>query len=148
MNISPGSRVTLHFALRLADGTTIESSFDGEPLSFGMGDGTLDEGLELALYGLRTGDRQTLTLTPGQAFGQRDAAAVRQVPRSAFPSDMVPEKGQIIGFGGASGDEAAGAVLDVGPEQVTVDFNHPLAGREFIFEVQVLAVQNPCVDQD
>ena len=69
MQITVGSRVTLHFALRLSDGWVAESSFDGEPVSFVMGDGTLDKGLELALYGLKTGDRQTLTLMPGQAFG-------------------------------------------------------------------------------
>lgn len=148
MTISPGSRVTLHFAIRLTDGMTVESSFDDEPLSFAIGDGTLDEGLELALYGLTAGTRQTLTLVPGQAFGRRDPSAVRQVARSAFPADMALEKGQIIGFGGPGEQEAAGAVLDVGPEQVTVDFNHPLAGREIVFEVHVLAVENPFTDQD
>ncbi|HHJ15924.1 MAG TPA: peptidylprolyl isomerase [Gammaproteobacteria bacterium] len=148
MQITFGSRVTLHFALRLADGMTAESSFDDEPLSFVLGDGTLDKGLELALVGLVSGDRQTLTLMPGQAFGMRDEAALQRVPRAHFPDDMSLEKGRIIGFTGADGEELAGAILEVDADYVKVDFNHPLAGREIEFEVHVLAVEDPPPGQD
>jgi FKBP-type peptidyl-prolyl cis-trans isomerase SlpA len=147
MQISPGSRVTLHFALQLADGTPVDSSFDGEPVSFVLGDGTLDHGLELALYGLPAGARQTLTLMPGQAFGQRDESAIQWLPRASFPDDMSLAPGQIIGFTGAGDEPLGGAVLEVGPEQVKVDFNHPLAGRQIIFEVHILAVENPSAIQ-
>jgi FKBP-type peptidyl-prolyl cis-trans isomerase SlpA len=143
MQISPGSRVTLHFSLRLSDGMLVESSFDDEPLTFVMGDGSLDHGLEVALYGLAPGARQTLTLMPGQAFGQRDEAAVQLVPRHSFPDDMQLEPGQIIAFSGTDGEPLPGALLEIGPDKVQVDFNHPLAGREIIFEVHVLAVENP-----
>lgn len=148
MQISPGSRVTLHFSLRLSDGMLVESSFDDEPLSFVMGDGSLDHGLEVALYGLTPGARQTLTLMPGQAFGQRDETAVQAVPRHSFPDEMQLEPGQIIAFSGADGEPLPGAVLEIGPDKVQVDFNHPLAGREIIFEVQVLSVENPSGDGD
>ncbi len=148
MQISPGSVVTMHFALRLADGMSVDSSFDDEPLTFTLGDGSLDHGLELALYGLRANDRQTLRLMPGQAFGRRDAAAVQQVPRDSFPDDMPLAAGQIIGFTGADNEPLPGAVLEVGDAQVTVDFNHPLAEREIVFEVHILAVENPCAEQD
>lgn len=148
MQISPGSRVTLHFSLQLADGMPVESSFDDEPVTFVLGDGTLDHGLELALYGLRPNARQRLTLMPGQAFGQRDEAAVKMLPRASFPDDISLEPGQIIGFTGANDEPLAGAVLEVGPEEVKMDFNHPLAGREIIFEVHVLAVENPSEGQD
>ncbi len=148
MQISPGSQVTLHFSLRLADGLLVESSFDDHPLTFRLGDGTLDHGLELALYGLRAQERQTLTLMPGQAFGQRDETAVQRLPRADFPADMVLETGQIIAFSGADGETVPGAVVALGDDQVTVDFNHPLAGREIVFEVEILAVENPAAEQD
>lgn len=141
--ITIGSQTTLHFSIRLADGTPVDSSFGAEPLSFVIGDGTLDKGLELALIGLRPGDHQTLTLMPGQAFGQRDPAALRHLPRSAFPADREPEVGQIIGFTTADGEEVAGAVVDMDQDGLEVDFNHPLAGREIVFEVEVLSVDNP-----
>jgi FKBP-type peptidyl-prolyl cis-trans isomerase SlpA len=133
----------MHFSLALTDGTPVECSFDNEPLTFVMGDGTLDTGLELALMGLRPGDRQTLTLMPGQAFGNRDAAAIQQLPLELFPAGIEPEPGQIIAFAGETGEAMPGAVLSVAGDQVEVDFNHPLAGREIRFEVHILRVENP-----
>ena len=143
MQITIGSRVTMHFSLKLSDGMLVESSFDDQPLSFVVGDGTLDRGLELALIGLREGDHQVLTLMPGQAFGARDQAAVQLVETSRFPADMQLEPGQIVGFSGPDGEEIAGAVLEVQDQQVQVDFNHPLAGREIVFETRILEVTNP-----
>ena len=143
MQITIGSRVTMHFSLKLSDGMLVESSFDDQPLSFVVGDGTLDRGLELALIGLREGEYQVLTLMPGQAFGARDEAAVQHVEKSRFPVDMQLEPGQIVGFSGPDGEEIAGAVLEVQDQHVKVDFNHPLAGREIVFETRIIEVTNP-----
>ena len=147
MQITIGSKVTMHYALRLADGMVVDSSFDEEPVSFVVGDGSLDQGLELALIGLKAGDHQTLTLMPGQAFGARDDAALQWLDRDQFPPDMALEEGQIIGFTGQAGEDVAGAVLEIENQRVRVDFNHPLAGREIEFEVEILSVENP-TDQD
>jgi FKBP-type peptidyl-prolyl cis-trans isomerase SlpA len=141
MQITIGSKVTLHFALRLADGTVADSSFDNEPVSFVVGDGALDKGLELALIGLGAGDRQTLTLMPGQAFGEREDAALQWVARDQFPPDMALQEGQIIGFTGRAGEDVAGAVIEIQQQRVRMDFNHPLAGREIEFEVEILSVE-------
>ena len=143
MQITIGSRVTMHFSLKLSDGMLVESSFDDQPLSFVVGDGTLDKGLELALIGLREGDHQVLTLMPGQAFGMRDETAVQRVEKSRFPADMQLEPGQIVGFSGPDGQELAGAVLELQDQHVKVDFNHPLAGREIVFETRIIEVTNP-----
>ena len=143
MQISIGSSVTMHFSIRLKDGMVVENSFDNEPINFVVGDGSLDKGLELALIGLRPGDRQTLTLMPGQAFGLRDESALQLIPRDQFPQEIDLKAGQIIGFSGNHGEELAGAVVEVLDQQVRVDFNHPLAGREIEFEVQIIDVVTP-----
>ena len=148
VQITIGSRVTMHFSLKLSDGMLVESSFDDQPLSFVVGDGTLDRGLELALIGLREGERQALTLMPGQAFGMRDEEAIQLVDKSRFPADMRLEPGQIVGFSGPDGEELAGAVLEVHDQQVKVDFNHPLAGREIVFESLIVEVTNPPSEAD
>ena len=140
--IAPASRVTLHFSLALIDGTEALSTFGEEPFSFVMGDGSLPEGLELALYGLRQGDEQTLQLTPEQAYGRHDDALVRQMPRGDFPEDMEPAAGQVIHFTTPAGEETAGRILEAGPDRVRVDFNHPLAGQELVFRVLVLKVES------
>jgi FKBP-type peptidyl-prolyl cis-trans isomerase SlpA len=141
--IVPGSEVTLHFRMTLPDGTEALSTFGEEPLHFAMGDGTFKGGFELSLYGLKAGDTQTLTLDPEQAFGYHDPALVHDMPRSDFPADMALEEGQVIGFSTPSGDEAAGIVLEVGEQTVKVDFNHPMAGKDVIFHVEILEVGKP-----
>ncbi|NIR58100.1 MAG: FKBP-type peptidyl-prolyl cis-trans isomerase [Gammaproteobacteria bacterium] len=141
--VGPGSEVVLHLELRLEDGTVAESSFADEPVRVVLGDGTLIEGLERALYGLHAGDRQTLRIGPDEGFGRRDPAAIQPMPRSEFPADMALEPGLIIGFTTPAGDEVPGAIREVGEERVTVDFNHPLAGHEVTFEAEILEVIPP-----
>ena len=117
-----------------------ESTFGNEPLTFTLGDGVLDYGLELGLYGLERGDKQRLVLDPGQAFGQRDTERVHTLSRDAFAADLTLEPGVIIAFETAAGEELPGAVLEIDEQTVKVDFNHPLAGRTIIYEVEILDV--------
>jgi FKBP-type peptidyl-prolyl cis-trans isomerase SlpA len=80
---------------------------------------------------------------PGQAFGERDEAAIETLSRDRFPANIQLERGQILAFSGAEGQDIPGAILEVNADTVQVDFNHPLAGREIEFEVQILKVENP-----
>ena len=141
LTIGPGSEVLMHFTLSLADGTVADSTVEGEPLRFVMGDGSLIEGLELVLYGLKQGDRQCLSIEPRDAFGFPDADNIHTMPRSEFPEDIQLEVGQIIGFSTPSGEEVPGAIQEIKDEEVVVDFNHPLAGHEIIFDVEILEVK-------
>ena len=138
--ISPGSTVTLHLSLTLQDGTVAETTFDDEPLTLTMGDGSLAAGLELGLYGLRPGNIQRLELYPEQAFGLHDPEKVHQLPRADFDAKLVLEPGSIIGFDAPGGEELSGTILAVDDATVEVDFNHPLAGRVVIFDVEIIDV--------
>lgn len=142
-NVSPGSTVTLHLSLTLEDGTVAESTFDGEPFTFTMGEGVLAYGLELALYGLYPGDSQRIELTPEQTFGQRDPANIHRLPRTVFSADLQIEPGVIVGFESPNGDEVGGAVLALDAASVEVDFNHPLAGHVITFDVEIIGVIPP-----
>ena len=141
LTIGPGSEVLMHFTLSLPDGTVADSTREGEPLRFVMGDGTLIEGLELVLYGLKKGDRQCLSIEPRDAFGFPDEENIHTMPRSEFPADMQLEAGLIIGFTTPSGEEVPGAIQEVKDDEVVVDFNHPLAGNEIIFDVEILELK-------
>jgi FKBP-type peptidyl-prolyl cis-trans isomerase SlpA len=138
--IDIGSTVTLHIALTLEDGTVAESTFEDEPLTFAMGDGTLVHGLELALYGLRPGDTQRLALYPEQAFGPHHPERVHRLPRSGFSADIELTPGNIIAFDAPEGEEIAGTVLSLDDRTVEVDLNHPLAGCRIIFDVRIIDV--------
>jgi len=141
--IAPGSQITMHFSLILSDGTEAASTFGDEPTTFVMGEGALSEGLELCLYGLVAGDEQSLTLEPDQAFGPRDESKIHPMPRSNFDADMELEPGLVIGFTTPDGQELAGIVLEIQEQEVLIDFNHPLAGNEVVFKVEILAVEAP-----
>jgi len=142
--ITPHCRVTFHFSLATTDGVEIASTFgDDVPTTLTLGDGSLNEGLELALYGLTPGAEQTLTLTPDQAFGQRDEGKTRRLPVTDFPADMALEPGLVIAFETPGGEEVAGIVKELLEDEVEIDFNHPLAGRQVVFRVQILDVEPP-----
>ena len=134
----------MHFSIALEDGTVAESSReDKEPLEFVMGDGTMVQGLELALYGLAQGDKQTIKIGPETAFGYHDPDNVHVIAREEFPQNMQLTRGTIIEFNTPAGDEVPGTVLEANDTEVKVDFNHPLAGHEITFEVEVLSVESP-----
>ena len=146
--IQPGSKVTLHFTIRATDGTVMESSVNGEPETFVMGDGTLLEGFELALVSLKAGDRQTITLRPDQAYGARDPDAVTVLPRGHFPPELAIEPGAMVAFTTAEGREVPGRVLNIQGDVVEVDFNHPMAGQEVVLEVEILEVVDPVIEEE
>ncbi len=141
LTIGPGSEVLMHFTLSLTDGTVADSTREGEPLRFVMGDGSLIEGLELVLYGLKQGDLQCLSIEPRDAFGFPDEENIHTMPRSEFPADIQLEAGLIIGFTTPSGEEVPGAIQEIKDDEVVVDFNHPLAGHEIVFDVEILEVK-------
>jgi FKBP-type peptidyl-prolyl cis-trans isomerase SlpA len=138
-----GSTVLMHFTLSIEDGTVADTSREGEPLSFTMGDGTLIEGLELVLYGLKSGDKQCLRIGPRDAFGYPDEDNIHRMARSEFGPELSVEPGTIIGFETPGGDEIPGVIKDVEDDEVVVDFNHPLAGHEVTFDVEILDVTPP-----
>ncbi len=140
--IVPGSAVTLHFSLSLPDGTEAVSTFGEEPLRFRMGDRTFQPAMEMALYGLKAGDEQTVTLTPEQAYGDPEPGLVHRLPLSDF--DGLPlEPGQIMSFAVGEAGETMGVIRAVEGDEVVVDFNHPLAGHEVVFRVRILEVGLP-----
>lgn len=140
--INMHSLVLLHYSIALTNGTEIESSFDDEPMEVRMGHDDLTEGMELAIYGLKEGDSQTLTLTAEQGFGARDEDNIHPMPLSDFPEELKAETGMTYMFGTPEGDDIPGTVLAIHEEVAEVDFNHPLAGHELVFSVHILSVNN------
>jgi len=141
LTIGPDSEVTMHFTLALEDGTIADASVDGEPLIFNMGDGTMIEGLEMVLYGLKAGDKQSLSIEPRDTFGFPEDENIHTLARTEFSDDLKIEEGMIIGFSTPSGDEIPGAIMEIKDDEVKVDFNHPLAGHEVVFTVEIVDIK-------
>ena len=136
------SLVLMHYSIALTNGSVIESSFDDEPVKITMGHSDVTDGMELAIFGLKEGDTQTLTLTPEQGFGLRDDDNVHDMPLSDFPQDLPPEAGLSYSFESPEGDEIPGTVISLKDDTAEIDFNHPLAGQEIVFTVNIMAVNN------
>lgn len=143
LTIGSGCEVQMNFTLTLEDGTIADASEENEPLCFTMGDGTMIEGLELTLYGLKVGDRQCLSIDPREGFGFPDDENIHRMPRAEFASELPVEPGTIIGFSTPSGEEIPGAIKEIEGDEVIVDFNHPLAGHTITFEVEIVDIKLP-----
>jgi FKBP-type peptidyl-prolyl cis-trans isomerase SlpA len=141
--IAQGSQVALHFSVALENGIEIDNTRSyPEPVSLVIGDGNLLEGFERALLGLRAGDRRTVHLPPEDAFGPWNPDNVQLFDAVQFikAGDVIPEVGTMMEFQDKGGGTLAGVVKTVNEAQVEVDFNHPLAGRNVVFEVEIAKV--------
>ncbi|PKF61223.1 peptidylprolyl isomerase [Psychromonas sp. psych-6C06] len=139
--ITADSEVMMHFSIRLADGSAVDSSkVDNKPAKFVMGDGSLTPNFERCLLGLTEGQSETFTLAPEDAFGLPNPDNVHHLELSKFSADVPAEVGTIITFAQPDGSELPGVIREVIADSVTVDFNHPLAGQILTFEVDVLEV--------
>lgn len=141
LTIGPGCEVTMHFRLSLQDGTVADETEEGEPLTFTMGDGTLIQGLELALYGMKVSEKQSLSIDPRDAFGFPEEENVHSMPRSEFSAEMNIETGMIVAFSTPAGQEVPGTIKEITDDTVLVDFNHPLAGFEVTFDVEIIDIK-------
>ena len=140
LRIGPDKQVTLHFALKLDNGDVVDSTFDKKPATFKVGDGNLLPGFEQAIYGLKAGDKRSLSISPEQGFGQGNPQNIQSMPRSQF-QDMELSEGLLVIFNDAANAELPGVVKAFDDSQVTIDFNHPLAGKALSFDVEIIEVK-------
>jgi FKBP-type peptidyl-prolyl cis-trans isomerase SlpA len=140
--INMNSLVLMHYSIALTNGSIIESSYDDEPVEITMGRTDISEGMELAIFGLKEGDEQTITLTAEQGFGIRDEDNIHDMPLTDFPEDLPPAVGLSYSFESQEGEEIPGTVVSLKEDAVSIDFNHPLASQEIVFTVTILGVNN------
>ena len=138
--IGPGTTVSLTFTLKLADGEVIDSTGD-RPAEFEYGDGNLLPGFESAMLGLTEGAEQILVIDAEQGFGPVNPENIHVLKKSEFARELLLEPGLVVSFADQQQQgELPGVVKQVFDEAVEVDFNHPLAGKDLLFEVNILKV--------
>ena len=138
--VNRDSKVTVHYSLMLADGTPVDGTADGEPMEFSMGEGAMIPAFESIMLGMKTGDKQQVSLEPREAFGFPEPANKHWMEKSSFADDIELQEDLIIEFSTPAGDQVPGIILELVDDKVLVDFNHPLAGHEIIFSVQILSI--------
>lgn len=137
-----GNTVKIHYTGKLQDGTVFDSSRDREPLEFKVGEGKLISGFENAVDGMEEGEEKSVTLKPEEAYGQPREELVAEFNKSDFPDHINPQEGMMLQLKNENQQPMNVQVTDVSDEKVTLDGNHPLAGKDLTFDIELVEVQD------
>ncbi|HDT15062.1 MAG TPA: peptidylprolyl isomerase [Firmicutes bacterium] len=135
-----GDKVKVHYKGTLDDGSVFDSSEGKEPLEFEVGAGTIIPGFEKGVEGLEPGGKNTIKIAPEEAYGPVSPDAVIDIPRDKLPEGMEPKKEQTLEMQSADGRVIYAVLKDVAEDKITVDANHPLAGKELTFEIELVEI--------
>lgn len=135
-----GDTVRVNYTGKLADGTVFDSSAGREPLEFTVGAGQVIPGFDNAVLGMKVGEKKTVTIPVDEAYGPRRDEQIAEISREKLPSDMTPEVGQQLVMKQSDGREIVVVITKVSDETVTIDANHPLAGKDLTFEIELVKI--------
>jgi peptidylprolyl isomerase len=135
-----GDTVKIHYTGKLDDGTVFDSSEGREPLSFTIGNGQVIPGFEEAVVGMALEEKKNVTIPPEKAYGPRNEEMVINVPRKRVPPDINPETGQRLQMQGPNEQMIIVEITEVTDESITLDANPPLAGKDLIFDIELVEI--------
>ena len=138
--VKNGDTVKVHYHGRLSDGTTFDSSEGRSPLEFEVGSGSVIKGFDEGVVGMEQGEKKTIHIPADEAYGPTIPENVIEFPRSQFPPDMAPEVGMQLNLRSQDGQNIPVVIAEVKDEVVVLDANHPLAGKDLIFDVEVVEI--------
>lgn len=136
-----GDKVKVHYHGRLRNGETFDSSQGRDPLEFEVGAGQMIKGFDDGVKGMKVGDKKTVEIGPDDAYGQREEENLIEFPKDQFPPDMKPEPGMQLMLGNDQGQQFPVVVAEVKDDSVVLDANHPLAGQDLIFDIEMVDIQ-------
>ena len=136
--IQKGNKIKVHYTGTLDDGTVFDSSEGAEPLEFEVGSGQLISGFDAAVVGMNKGEEKTISLTPDQAYGVHNKELTKNIPRASLPKDREPQVGMILGLSTPDGQQFPARIITVTPTDITIDLNHPLAGKKLTFKIRIV----------
>jgi peptidylprolyl isomerase len=136
-----GDTVRVHYAGRIAGGgAEFDSSYGSEPLEFTIGDGNIIPGFEEGILGMEPGDKKEISITCENAYGPKSDDLIGELDLSTFPDEITPEVGQPLRLTMKDGNEVVAVILEVRESTVLMDANHPLAGQDLDFTLELLEV--------
>ena len=141
MEIKEGTTVSFHYVGTLDNGEQFDSSYArNEPMTGLIGSSQLIAGFETALMGMKPGEKKSVIIESKDAYGERNPNAVKNVPLTSFPEDFEAVKGKIVQGKGDNDQIFTATVTEVDSDSVTLDFNHPLSGKNLNFDIEILSV--------
>ncbi len=140
MQAKKGDTVRVHYTGKLVSGEQFDSSAGREPLEFEIGAGMMIKGFDDAVVGMAIGDKKTINIPAAEAYGERSEEMVIDFPRSNFPDDMTPEVGMQLMMNNSAGQQFPVTIVDVKEDVVMLDANHMLAGKELVFDIEMVEI--------
>ncbi len=139
--VKKGDTVKVHYHGKLTNGTTFDSSEGREPLEFEVGGGMVIPGFDDGVTGMAIGEKKTIHIPADQAYGPKQEEMIMEFPRDRFPADMVPEIGMQLNMNNGSGQNFPVTIAEVREAVVVLDANHPLAGEDLVFDLELVAIE-------
>ncbi len=143
MPAQKGDAVTVHYIGRLTDGTLFDTSLHDEPIEFVLGEGLLLPSFEEAIEGMDVGDLRQVVIPCDKAYGEHRKELIQTVDRKLVPKGLELEPGMQVGSTSPEGEEMVITVVSLSSRKITIDANHPLAGEDLDFEIELLALEKP-----
>ena len=141
MAVKTGDKVKVHYTAKLDDDVVFDSSHGGDPAEFTVGQGEVIEGLDEAVVGMKEGETKSVEVPPEKGFGKRVEGRIVEVARIDLPEGLDPVEGQVLRSMDPDGKTNLVKVTGVAEETVTIDTNHPLAGRELKLDLELVGVE-------
>lgn len=138
--VAKGSKVTVDYTGSFEDGTVFDTSEGKGPITFVAGNSEVIKGFDDAVVGMKKGERRKINVTSNDGYGGRDEKLQQQIPRAVFPQEMKLEKGMGFSFKTPQGQVIHATITGANSGTVTVDMNHPLAGKNLVFELKVVDI--------
>lgn len=135
-----GDNVKVHYTGRFENGDIFDSSLNKDPLEFTLKHGQMIPGFEEAVVGMKKGETKSVAIEPEQAYGAYRDDLVLKIERSNFPSDINPEVGQKLQMSQQNGEQVVVTVTEFTDDDVTLDANHPLAGKNLTFDIELVEI--------
>lgn len=139
--VKNGDTVRVHYHGRLTNGATFDSSEGRDPLEFQVGAGMVIKGFDNGVLEMHVGDKKTLQIPVDQAYGPKNEELVMDFPKANIPADLNPEVGMELQMSNAQGQVFPVKVAAIGTEFITLDANHPLAGEELVFDIELVEIK-------
>ena len=138
--VKSGDKVKVHYHGRLTNGETFDSSEGRAPLEFEVGSGMVIKGFDEGVTGMAVGDKKTINIPYDEAYGPRNPEMVIDMPKDRFPQDMQLEIGMPLAMSDGSGQNFQVIVAEIKDDSVTLDANHPLAGKDLVFDLELVEI--------
>jgi FKBP-type peptidyl-prolyl cis-trans isomerase 2 len=136
-----GDTVKVHYHGRLTDGSTFDSSEGRQPLEFEVGSGMVINGFDNGVIGMTKGEKKTINIAVEDAYGPKQDDLFMEFPRDRFPDNMEPEVGMQLNMSNAQGQNFPVVIAEVKEDAVILDANHPLAGQELVFDIELVEIE-------